>query len=76
MYAWRTADSCHQSDGGEKGAGDQLGRILDLSGSTDVFVVVWRWYGGVKLGSERWRVIKTAAVGALGQGGWIKKGRG
>lgn len=80
MYAWRIStatnpNQSYQSDGGEKGAGDQLARILQLSGSNNAIIVVWRWYGGVKLGSERWRVIKSVAVEALDAGGWITKGR-
>jgi putative IMPACT (imprinted ancient) family translation regulator len=79
MYAWSTGSAnslvSDQNDGGEKGAGYQLYRILDLSGAADVAVVVWRWYGGVPIGSERWRVIKNVAVQALDAGGWIKRGK-
>ncbi|KAH9853291.1 hypothetical protein C2E23DRAFT_118126 [Lenzites betulinus] len=82
MYAWRmrlrsksaensTASSegmflCGSSNGGEPGAGERLERLLELSRCEDVVVVVFRWYGGVKLGSDRWKCISTVAKEALG----------
>ena len=38
----------------------------------DVLVVVSRWYGGVKLGSDRFRIINNVAREALVEGGWTK----
>ncbi|KAJ7647606.1 ribosomal protein S5 domain 2-type protein [Roridomyces roridus] len=70
MYAFRAAGVAHQSDGGEGGSGDRLARLLQLSGSEDVVVVVWRWYGGVKLGSDRWKCISKVAMEALDKGGF------
>ncbi|KAF8995514.1 ribosomal protein S5 domain 2-type protein [Cyathus striatus] len=76
MYAYRTREGdaeagklvCGQSDGGEGGSGDRLSRILELSGYENVAVVVWRWFGGVQLGSDRWRRISEVAKDALGKG--------
>lgn len=86
MYASRTLDSgpnsssasntysiatTRQDDGGEKGAGDILSSVLERAGANNVLVVVWRWYGGVPLGGERWRIIGQVAREALREGGFI-----
>ncbi|KAG5341535.1 hypothetical protein C0989_009896 [Termitomyces sp. Mn162] len=73
MYAYRVGPAAGQSDGGEGGAGDRLARLLQLSRSDNVLVVVSRWYGGVKLGSDRWKCISTVAKDALTKGGFITK---
>lgn len=62
-----------QNDGGESGSGDRLSRLLELSGSENVVVVVSRWYGGVKLGSDRWKRISEVAKDVLDKGGFSKK---
>ncbi|KAK0454587.1 ribosomal protein S5 domain 2-type protein [Armillaria borealis] len=59
--------------GGESGAGDHLARLLELSRCENVVVVVSRWYGGVQLGSERWRRISEVAKDALNKGGFMRK---
>lgn len=86
MYASRTLESgpdsksasstssiatTRQDDGGEKGAGDILASVLERAGANNVLVVVWRWYGGVPLGGERWRIIGQVAREALREGGFI-----
>lgn len=86
MYASRTLESgprsdsasnassnvtTRQDDGGEKGAGDILSSVLERAGANNVLVVVWRWYGGVPLGGERWRLIGQVAREALRDGGFI-----
>lgn len=80
MYAYRTSDEAlstipttGQHDGGESGSGDHLARLLDLSGCDDVVVVVSRWYGGVKLGSDRWKRISDVAKEALTRGGFVNR---
>ncbi|KAI0820721.1 ribosomal protein S5 domain 2-like protein [Trametes gibbosa] len=88
MYAWRvrlpsalSAQSatspgillCGSSNGGETGAGERLERLLELSRCEDVVVVVFRWYGGVKLGSDRWKCISTVAKEALLAGGFSSR---
>ncbi|KAJ6495671.1 ribosomal protein S5 domain 2-type protein [Mycena vitilis] len=73
MYAYRASGVAGQSDGGEGGSGDRLARLLRLSGCEDVVVVVWRWYGGVKLGADRWKCISKAAREALDSGGFLVK---
>ncbi|RDB24790.1 Protein IMPACT [Hypsizygus marmoreus] len=77
MYAYRTTEGSNvvtgQQDGGESGSGDRLARLLELSQCDNVVVVVSRWYGGVKLGSDRWKRISGVAKDALEKGGFPKK---
>lgn len=81
MYAYRTVGPSSsqpflgQSDGGESGSGDRLARLLELADCHNTVIVVSRWYGGVKLGSDRWRLISRVANQALDRGGF-KKGTG
>lgn len=78
MYAWRTGSSTARpgdsqaSDGGEAGAGERLIRLLELAGHENVIVVVYRWYGGVKLGNARWKCILGVAKEALAGGCFAK----
>ncbi|MDI3336550.1 YigZ family protein [Defluviimonas aestuarii] len=52
-----------KNDDGEAGAGAVILRMLEREGLTNHIVVVTRWYGGVKLGGDRFRHV-TAAVRA------------
>ncbi|CAL1710559.1 unnamed protein product [Somion occarium] len=61
-------------DGNESGAGERLSRLLELGGYENVIVIVHRWYGGVKLGSDRWKCISGAAKEALQLGGFPRGG--
>lgn len=85
MYAWRVRTSppssaisstflCGSSNGGEAGAGERLERLLELGRCEDSVVIVFRWYGGVKLGSDRWRCISSVAKDALERGGFLPGG--
>lgn len=50
----------------EHASGPILERLLSLNDRhSDVVVVVYRWYGGIKLGSERWKCIAEVARQAL-----------
>jgi hypothetical protein len=75
MWAWPSTASgitnAGQNNGGESGAGERLARLLELSDCKDAAVVVWRWYGGVPLGSNRWKCISTTAKDALRKGGFM-----
>ncbi|KAJ7072587.1 ribosomal protein S5 domain 2-type protein [Mycena amicta] len=77
MYAFRANGVEGEADGGESGSGERLARLLRLGASKNVAVVVWRWYGGVQLGSDRWRCISEVAKEALEKGGFriAPKGR-
>lgn len=80
MYAYRISDKLHstisitgQHDGGENGSGERLSRLLESSECENVVVVVSRWYGGVKLGSNRWKRISDVAREALTRGGFVNR---
>lgn len=61
ILAYRVgADSGHDSDG-EDQAGRGLEVLLTSTGIDNIAVVVSRWYGGVHLGSDRFRLINKAA---------------
>ena len=48
-------------DDGESAAGGRLLHLLQLMDVWNVVVVVTRWYGGVHLGPDRFRLINAAA---------------
>lgn len=54
-------------DDGESGAGDLLLRMLRETNSVDTLIVLTRWYGGVMLGPDRWRLMKNVANAALSE---------
>lgn len=81
MYAYRIVlDPANPSnkivgqyDGGESGSGERLSRLLEANECNNVVVVVSRWYGGVKLGSDRWKLISIVAKEALLRGNFIEE---
>jgi hypothetical protein len=77
MTAWRikgVSDTSYQDcdDDGETAAGSRMLHLMQLMDVWDVIVVVTRWYGGVLLGPDRFRIINTAAREALILGGFAK----
>ncbi|MDG2341023.1 MAG: YigZ family protein [Paracoccaceae bacterium] len=54
-----------KGDDGESGAGMVILNMLEHSGITDHIIVVTRWYGGVKLGGDRFRRVKDCVHGYL-----------
>lgn len=48
-----------KADDGEGGAGAIILRMLETADLRDHIVVVTRWYGGVHLGGDRFRHVKT-----------------
>jgi hypothetical protein len=58
-------------DDGETAAGGRVLHLMQVMDVWDVMVVVSRWYGGVLLGPDRFRVINSAARGALVLGGFV-----
>ncbi|KAF2826738.1 UPF0029-domain-containing protein [Ophiobolus disseminans] len=80
MTAWRikgSNDTSYQDcdDDGETAAGSRMLHLLQLMDIWDVMVVVTRWYGGVLLGPDRFRLINTAAREALLLGGFVKEAK-
>jgi len=49
-----------KGDDGEAGAGMVILRMLEREGLEGHVVVVTRWYGGVKLGGDRFRRVQDA----------------
>jgi len=47
-----------KSDDGESGAGNVILRMLERAGKADHIVVVTRWFGGKKLGGDRFRHVQ------------------
>jgi hypothetical protein len=59
-------------DDGETAAGGRLLHLMQLTDVWNVLVVVSRWYGGVKLGPDRFRLINQVGRDALVKGGFVK----
>ncbi|KAF2646721.1 UPF0029-domain-containing protein [Massarina eburnea CBS 473.64] len=81
MTAWRIKgpiDTSYQDcdDDGETAAGGRMLHLMQLMDVWDVMVVVTRWYGGVQLGPDRFRIINSAAREVLILGGWAKEREG
>jgi len=77
MLAYRVrgaGDVIHQDndDDGESAAGSRLAHLLQILELEDVLVVVTRWYGGIHLGSDRFKHINQAARDALVAGGFVQ----
>ena len=62
-------------DDGENLAGGRLLRLLQVMDVWNVLVVVSRWYGGVKLGPDRFSIINDVAREAVVEGGWTQSKR-
>ncbi|KAB8234760.1 putative aromatic amino acid aminotransferase [Aspergillus alliaceus] len=60
-------------DDGETAAGGRLLHLMQLMDVWDVVVVVTRWYGGVLLGPDRFRIINAVGRDALVKGGFVKE---
>ena len=54
-----------KGDDGGSGAGLVIVRMLEREGLTDHLIVVTRWYGGVKLGGDRFRRVQDCVKAYL-----------
>ena len=54
-----------KGDDGESGAGLVIVRMLEREGLTNHLIVVTRWYGGVKLGGDRFRRVQDCVKAYL-----------
>jgi hypothetical protein len=77
MFAYRFASDdgtlvSDNDDDGEKGSGNKLASLLEMCRAENVLVVVSRWFGGVHLGSSRFKWIASVARDGLERGGFIK----
>jgi hypothetical protein len=53
-------------DDGETGCGDFLLRTMRELNASDTLVVLTRWYGGIMLGPDRWRIMRNCVTDVLG----------
>lgn len=56
-----------KSDDGETGAGNVILRILQKKNMVNTVICVTRWYGGIKLESDRYKHVQDATLYALKQ---------
>lgn len=78
MFAYRFTDEngilvSDNDDDGEKGSGNKLASLLDLTNVDNVLVVVSRWFGGIHLGPARFKWIAAVARDGLVQGGYLER---
>ena len=59
-------------DDGEPAAGGRLLHLLQRMDVWGLLVVVSRWYGGIKLGPDRFSIINNIAREAVIEGGWTR----
>lgn len=57
-----------KADDGESGAGAVILRMLERDGLVNHMLIVTRWYGGVKLGGDRFRHVQAAVRAYLAEG--------
>ncbi|KAL9620260.1 MAG: hypothetical protein Q9160_005159 [Pyrenula sp. 1 TL-2023] len=62
-------------DDGETAAGGRVLHLMQMMEAWDVVVVVSRWYGGVKLGPDRFRIINSVVREALVSGVFAAGGK-
>lgn len=78
MVAWRVWDEQRRvqlhdnDDDGEAGAGVKMAELLHLMRVNNLVVMVSRWYGGIHLGSDRWRHIVATARQCIEDAGLFK----
>ena len=77
MWAYRIAGQLSAGlsdydDDGERAAGPKILGVLEAMEAERVLVVVSRWFGGVLLGPERFRIIARCTRGVMVKGGWGK----
>jgi len=54
-----------REDDGENGGGDKILYILQVQSVANLVIVVTRWFGGVLLGPERFKLIQNVATSVL-----------
>ncbi|KAL3427987.1 hypothetical protein PVAG01_01496 [Phlyctema vagabunda] len=72
ISAWRATDPngrilSGSNDDGESGGGSHILNLLTSSDLSNILVVVSRWYGGIFLGPDRWRIMTQVSRDALSQ---------
>lgn len=77
MYAYRIQEQNGvinegNDEDGEHGAGIILTNLLEVLDAKNVLVVVSRWYGGIKLGPDRFKHIKDSALQLLDEHNYVE----
>lgn len=54
-------------DDGETGCGDLMLRVMREVSAVDTLVVLTRWFGGIMLGPDRWRLMRNCVTNVLGE---------
>jgi hypothetical protein len=71
ITAWRVQGEYgvieDSNDDGESGGGRHILGLLQADKLTGVLLVVSRWYGGIMLGADRWRIMTQVSRDALSQ---------
>jgi hypothetical protein len=71
ITAWRVSGDHgvieDSNDDGESGGGRHILGLLQSSDIVGVLLVVSRWYGGIMLGVDRWRIMSQVSRDALSQ---------
>ncbi|CAI5711269.1 hypothetical protein KXD40_001515 [Peronospora effusa] len=76
MLAYRIIGECIVKDNdedGEHGAGSKLSTLLELLKAENVAILVTRWYGGIKLGPDRFKHINACARLVLEEHGLLNE---
>jgi len=55
------------NDDGETGGGRHILQVMQSSDVVGMLLVVTRWYGGIMLGPDRWRIMSQVSRDALSQ---------
>lgn len=71
VMAYITPEEEGFDDDGETHAGIQVLKMMQLTGAKDCAVIVTRWYGGVQLHGDRFRIITGQAQQVLKDNGMI-----
>lgn len=72
ITAWRVQGDSgrlmeESNDDGEAGGGRHILQIMQSSDIVGMLLVVTRWYGGIMLGPDRWRIMSQVSRDALSQ---------
>lgn len=68
ISAYRLSSGAEGSNNnGEGNAGERILNMLKHRNATDILVVVNRWYGGQKMGADRFRAIDKVARDAVNE---------
>ncbi|KAH7323707.1 hypothetical protein BKA65DRAFT_598266 [Rhexocercosporidium sp. MPI-PUGE-AT-0058] len=71
ISAWRVQGSHgvleSSNDDGESGGGRHILGLMQADNIVGVLLVVTRWYGGVMLGPDRWRIMSMVSRDAISQ---------